>query len=199
MKRHQERLQLNKITYPNLIFATLFLFYQIFNPLLSDSVLLYAQEDCTQRIRSAEQNYYAGNFDEAIELIKSCLKQDQKSPDIQFKALKILCQAYLAKDYREAAREVVRKLLDLKPDYTPTVEQEPPPFIALVTEVREDREFPVNKSPEKTSFFEKNRSLLWIVGGGAVLIGLTAILASGSNNKKETKPLAYPPDWPEAP
>jgi len=189
---------LKKCPGSTLVFSLIFIAYQIFGPVLSDSAVLFAQDDCAQYLKSAEKNYYAGKFDEAIDLIKLCLRQGQKSPETQFRALKILCQAYLAKDYREAAREVARKLIDLQPDYTPTIEQEPPPFIVLVNEVRAESGISVEKSSDKTSFFEKNKSLLWIVGGGAALIGLTAVLAAGGNNKKESKPLAHPPDWPES-
>jgi hypothetical protein len=188
----------NKYPGSVLFFAIVFFLYQIISPILSDSLLLFAQDECTQYIKAAEQNYYAGKFDEAIEQIKSCLKQGQLSQNIQFRALKVLCQAYLAKDYREAAREVARKLIDMKPDYTPTLEQEPPPFIVLVNEVRAEKGTSATNSAEDVSFFEKHKSLLWIVGGGAALIGLTAILAAGSNNKKEAQPLAHPPDWPDS-
>ena len=180
------------------LFSVIFILYQIMAPVFLDLAVLCAQENCTQYIKSAEQNYYAGKFDEAIELIKLCLKQGQKSPDIQFQALKILCQAYLAKDYREAAREVARKLIDLQPDYIPTIEQEPPPFIVLVNEVRAERGASVKTDVDKVSFFEKNKSLLWILGGGAALIGLTAILAAGGSDKKAEKPLANPPNWPDS-
>jgi tetratricopeptide (TPR) repeat protein len=189
---------LKKIPAWKLIFSVIFFFYQVVAPVLVDSAQLFAQNDCVQYIKSAEQNYYAGKFDKAIELIKLCLKQGQISPDIQFKALKILCQAYLAKDYQEAAREVAKKLIDLQPDYMPTIEQEPPPFIVMINEVRAEKGISPAKSTKKVTFFEKHKSLLWIVGGGAALIGLTAVLAAGGNNKKESKPLAHPPDWPDS-
>jgi tetratricopeptide (TPR) repeat protein len=177
--------------------CVIFLWYQLFIPAFSGNSILIAQEGCSQYISAAEEKYYGGKFDEAIELIKLCLKQPNRSTDVEFKALKILCQAYLAKDFREAAREVAKKLLKIRPDYSPTIEQEPPPFIVLINEVRTDST-PAAKSDQSVGFFEKNKSLLWIVGGGAVLIGLTAILAAGGDDKKNAEPLSNPPDWPDS-
>jgi hypothetical protein len=186
-------------TKPGSIFfiCIIFFWYQLFVPAFSGHGTLIAQEGCDQYISSAEEKYYSGKFDEAIEFIKLCLKQPNRSADTEFKALKILCQAYLAKDFRDAAREVAKKLIDINPDYSPTIEQEPPPFIVLINEVRSARA-PAGKTAQSVGFFEKNKSLLWIVGGGALLIGLTAILAAGADEKKNNEPLSNPPDWPDA-
>jgi tetratricopeptide (TPR) repeat protein len=143
-------------------------------------------------IAQAKKNYYEGSFDQAIALIKTCLQETKLEKGQLQEAYKILAQAYLAKNYTDAAREVVVKLLEVNPLYAPTIEEEPPPFVQLVNEVRQQ------KSPEAAAQPESDNKWLWIGAGGALVIGAATFIIFNNNDddKVVDNKLAGPPPMP---
>jgi tetratricopeptide (TPR) repeat protein len=89
---------------------------------------LYGQDTCSEILTQAEQNYFEGRFDDTISLVKSCLSNGRLDQSELVRAYKILAQAYLAKNYPEAAGKIISKILEINPNYSPTIENEPPPY-----------------------------------------------------------------------
>ncbi|MGD9898675.1 MAG: tetratricopeptide repeat protein [Calditrichaceae bacterium] len=189
---------MNLKSFISVLLSISFLTFQLMIPVIDDTSVLYAQESkqaCEQMLNAAQTMYYEGRFDEAIDLVKECLKSNDYSIEDQKLAYKIVGQALLAKGYPDTAKGFIRKLLEMEPGYQPTIEDEPPAFVDLVDEVR--TEISVQKAepvPEKKS----NKKWIWIGAGGAVLLGTIAIIAGGSSggDSNGNKPLASPPDWP---
>ena len=194
------------------------LFTILFDPIFP--TLADAQQDCATALKDAEAKYNDGQFDEAIDLLKKCIAQgfteEQKK-----EAYRLLGLAYLAKDYREQAREAVEKLLTLVPNWQPDPIQDPPPFTRLVEQVKqkmreqqekEQAEEPVEKKQvvpeqpqeepiETVQTPKKGRSkTLLLLGIGATVIsgGLIAIIAGSGGNGGPEGPerLPNPPGAP---
>ncbi len=143
-------------------------------------------------IEQARKSYYEGKFDQAITLIKTCFQETVLDNGQLQEAYKILAQAYLAKNYTDAAREAVVRLLEVNPMYAPTIEEEPPPFVQLVSEVKQA------KSPEASTAPESDNKWLWIGAGGALVIGAATFIIFSSNGDEKVvdNKLAEPPPMP---
>jgi len=143
-------------------------------------------------IEQARKSYYEGNFDQAVALIKTCLQETTLDNLKLQEAYIVLAQTYLAKNYNDAAREVVIKLLDINPLYSPTIEHEPPPFVTLVEEVRQQ-----NNPPEPGS----DNKWLWIGAGGALMIGAVTFIIFNKNGSEPVvnNKLGDPPPMPDNP
>ncbi len=171
---------------------------QILTPVPELSGRLYArnntQADCQKKIDAAQQLYYEGNFDEALGVLNPCLKDTTLADSLKFDAYKVLAQIMLAKDKQEPAKQVIGKILEMQPDYAPTIEQEPPQFVALVIEVKQQLQTQekLRKEPAQK---EKNNLWWWVGAGGAVVIG--AVVYMVTKGDSEAEPLPNPPDWPE--
>ncbi len=176
-----------------LYISILLIFQLIFLP-IHDSLSAQSVSD-EKTIDQARKSYYEGNFDQAIVLIKNCLKEAQLDSTNLQEAYIILAQAYLAKNFNEASREVVIKLLELNPHYSPTIEQEPPPFVSLVEQVK------LEKSPAAASESGNESKWLWIGAGGALVIGAaTFIIFNQKNNETIVdNKLKDPPSMPQNP
>ena len=107
----------------------------------------------------------------------------------------------MAKDYLEQAKQSIRKLLELVPNWQPDPDQDPPPFTRLVEKVRREMEeakkgtapqTPVEQPLEKLEIEkpmeepiakpkpQKNgggKKFLWVgLGVGAIGVGLGVLL-----------------------
>lgn len=98
-----------------------------------------AQEnvDCANAISRADSSYSYGSFDEAIELLNSCMNQGAFDESEQQRAYVILGRAYLAQNLEEQARSTLRELIRMVPHYEPSPEY-PPSFRKLVQKVKRD-------------------------------------------------------------
>ena len=83
----------------------------VFNQSFTVSAQVQDQAKCEEEINKAQKEYYDGRFDEAIDLIKICLKKDELSKNERGKAYKILAQALLAKGFTSQAKQVIKKIL----------------------------------------------------------------------------------------
>jgi tetratricopeptide (TPR) repeat protein len=127
---------MNKFLPQRILIVLVFFWNQVFIPLGELNAQTSDQSLCQTLLNEAQQEYYNGNFETAIEIIKRCLLEDNITENERFRAYKILAQTYIAKDYSDAAIQVVRKLLEMNPDYAPTIEQEPPQFVNLVAKIK---------------------------------------------------------------
>ncbi|MGD9488592.1 MAG: tetratricopeptide repeat protein [Calditrichaceae bacterium] len=189
---------MNLKSFISVLLSISFLSFQFMIPVIDNTSVLHAQESeqaCAKMLSAAQTMYYEGRFDEAIDLVKECLKSNDYSMEDKKLAYKIAGQSLLAKGYPDTAKEFIRKLLEMDPGYHPTIEDEPPVFVELVDVVRTEISVQEAASvPEKKS----NKKWIWIGAGGAVLLGTIAIIAGGSGggDSDGKKPLSSPPDWP---
>jgi tetratricopeptide (TPR) repeat protein len=168
----------------------------VFNRSFTVSAQVQDQVKCEEEINKAQKEYYDGRFDEAIDLIKICLKKDGLTENERGKAYKILAQALLAKGFTSQAKQVIKKILEITPQYSPTIEQEPPQFVELVSEVKNEAQ--IQKIKNKKSKKNNGKKWLWIGAGGVVIASIAAILinSGGESSEEKDQTLASPPDWP---
>ena len=122
-----------------------FLFTISYDPLTHS----WAQEKCETALADAERQYNDGGFDEVIQILESCLPEGVKNED-KSKAYRLLSLTYMAKDYLEQAKQSIQKLLELVPNWQPDPDQDPPPFMRMVAEGRQEmKEEPKAAAPEK--------------------------------------------------
>ncbi len=96
--------------------------------------------DCRTAFTDAEESYRNGLFDETIELLNTCLDQNAFSSEERRQAYRLIGLSYIGKDREEGAREAVRALLEVAPGYQADPVLDPPPFVALVDEMRDEYE-----------------------------------------------------------
>jgi hypothetical protein len=164
-------------------------------------VLAQAQDDCTAKLKEAEQLFYNGDFDKSVALIKDCLSKPDFPTSKEKDAYELLAQNYLAKSYLSDARSAIKKLLALVPNYVPPADS--PDLVAEVAKVKKEMseeqkpvETPVaqQNTPAEESTFPKTWH--WIAGGAVVTGVVLALVLKGSNN--ETAPAATPLPGPPA-
>lgn len=171
----------------NLIYLVLvcFLFLQLSEPVFA----IQDANSIDQQIKKARSEYYEGNFEQAQQTILSLLKNPALNKDQQFEALIVLAEIRHALNDEPGARKIIRRILEIRPDYNPSIKEEPPSFVALVQDEHQ-------KMPKKQATFYQQKKW-WFISGVTVVGVVSVILFSGNKNKAKTKPLPNPPNWPE--
>jgi len=174
-----------------------FSYLQIFCLTSDNRYCLYASEQsttCTERLDQAEEYYYDGEFDRAIEVVNQCLLKESLPRNEQIRSYTILARTYLAKEDTIHTNENIQLILKLDPSYQPTIEQETPTYVNLVAEIQKEQE---QLATTETS--AGISSWLLIGGGGLAALAIIAIATSGGSNEKgdQNTPLPKPPDFPE--
>lgn len=147
-----------------------------------------AQSVCAEELRQAQEHYEFGRFDQAITLLNRCLERDDMPQEERERAYRLIGLSYLGKDVLEQARENVRQLLRIAPNYQPDPVQDPPPFRELVAQERaqlgldrvaRDEEPPVEPEAEDGGGIGK-----WLLIGGGVVVAAAAavLLLSGGDD-----------------
>ena len=151
-----------------------------------------AQETCSEMLQQAEQNYFEGNFDVSISLVRDCLKAGSHTQDELIWAYKILAQTYLAKNNPDAANQIVGKILELRPDYAPTIAEDPPQYVELVNNLKRQQ------SAQMSDPQSSDTKWLWIGAGSVAVIGIITIIALSGDDEDngDSKPLSAPPPFP---
>jgi len=129
-------------------------------------VNLYAQTQtqsaCEKEFSEAEKKYYNGRFNEAINLAARCLAKEALADAEQVRGYKLIAQAYIAQDSLEQAKNAVQNLLEVSPNFNPDPDQEPPPFIKLVDELKQRvsiHNLPTKSAPVRR--FRSEPAILW--------------------------------------
>lgn len=152
------------------------------------------QDTCARILDVAEDNYFDGNLNRAVELVFQCLSQSSTDIEIKVRAYTILGRIYLVKEEPEKTKGMVKKILEINPSYQPTIEQETPRYVNLVNEVKKTWQPPV---PTETA--AGISSWVWIGAGTAAAAAIIIIVAGGGKDETSSgaKPLPKPPDYPE--
>ena len=150
--------------------------------------------DCQEKLDQAEESYYDGNLDQSILLARQCLEDPSITTETRVRAYKILARSYLSKDESDLAKKTVISLLRLDPDYIPTIEEESPHFVDLVTKTRAEQ--------AQLQTVQKAGSIspwIWIGAGGAAAAAVIVIISGSSGseeNKNTSQSLPAPPMLP---
>ena len=157
-----------------------------------------AQTACTQELTDAEQAYTFGRFDEAIRLLNQCLNKANVTEAERQRTYRLIGLSYIGKDLVQEARESVRRLLQLVPDYRPDPDQDPPPFVELVEDVRQEmrREArqaetpPADRTPAQVAKKRGGAGKWLLIGGGVVLAAVAAavLLSGGGDDEDDPDP-----------
>jgi tetratricopeptide (TPR) repeat protein len=94
---------------------------------------------CGTALADAEEHYRSGYFDRAIERLDACLDADELDAEERRQAYRLIGLSYIGKDREQEAREAIRALLEVAPDYQPDPALDPPPFVEMVAEVKRQR------------------------------------------------------------
>lgn len=154
--------------------------------LCSPASLAVAQNACERDLADAQEHYTFGRFDQTIQVLNRCLGKQGVSVAEQRQAYRLISLSYLGQDEMSQARASVRDLLRVAPDYEPDRDQDPPPFVDLVQEVkREIAQAPRRETDEPGVEEDSGGGISkWLlIGGGVVLAGAVAVLlASGGGD-----------------
>ncbi len=155
-----------------------------------------AQDACKKELASAEEAYTRGRFDEAIGHLSECLEKRRVSEDERERAYRLMGLSYIGKDVLGEARSSVRKLLELVPNYQPDPALDPPPFVRLIEDVRDEIAAskqapppPAQEPAARQNPPQRRGPGTWLlVGGGALLAGAAAVLLAGSGGGGDDGP-----------
>lgn len=160
---------------------------------LSSRVFAAQQDEQPQPLKQAQKFYFKRQFDKTIELVHQYLKNDNPNDQGKFLAYILLAKTFIAKNEPDTAKELVRKILEIQPDYHPTLEQEKPSYVNLVNSVRSEYQPKVVATQTKKPFFQVN--WMWVGSGAATAAVVGAVLLSKNSNEK-SEALPKPPPLP---
>ena len=184
----------------------------------------YAQErSCEEVLVEANEMYSRGAFDETIALLDLCIENSGVSDAQRKTAFRLKGLSFIGKGLEVDARESIRRLIQLVPNYEPDPVMDPPNFVQLIAEVKQEIDAELNAagppSEEATPVVDesavleapppatvtsgttkrkKKGSTKWIIGGLGVVAagGLVAVLASGGGGSSGSGTIAEPPALP---
>ena len=180
---------------------------------LPGAALAQEEVDCETVLVQAEEQYNVGQFDVVIGRINACLEQGAIPEEDLPKAHRMLSHCYLGKQLADQAREAIRKLLELAPNYQPDPIQDLPAFTELIEEMKAEMDteedppqLVVRQDPPETeregappvvvpTKQKRSGGTRWLViGGAAVAAGvLAAVLAGGGGGGNGDGPPNTPP------
>lgn len=146
---------------------------------------------CDEKLEKADEAYYDGEFNRSLDLIKECLKQTDIPDEQRVRAYTILTRTFLALEKSDKAKEYIAKILEINPDYAPTIEEETPKYVNTVLLVKKEQQSQLKEDKGLNSW-------LWIGAGGVVATAAIIVIASSGNDNKQKKdePLPEPPNFP---
>jgi hypothetical protein len=105
-----------------------------FNPDVAKYSSIYAQtkDQCTEQLDKAEEEYQAGKWTEAIELLEQCLKKENVGELERGRAYRILGLVYIAIQLEKEANDAVKNLLIMVPNYKVDPVKDPPSLQKII-------------------------------------------------------------------
>lgn len=163
--------------------------------------IAFAQDKCALELVEAKKKYEDNQFNEAITLLTTCLKKGNLVI-ADSGAIKLLAKAYHAKNLRDSAKESLKFLLELVPNWEPDPVVDQPSFRQLAEEARREvaqerqtQQLPSLKKPEQKPSRGGSKKWPWIVGG-AVATGTIVyflVIKDGDKEERLPDPPALPP------
>ncbi len=102
------------------------------------SIIFSQTVDCAGKLVEAEEEYQAGNFTEAVDLIKPCLKSNELTESEKGRAYRLLGLVYIAEELEKDANEAVKNLLIMVPKYRVDIEKDPPQLKKIIDDVSQN-------------------------------------------------------------
>lgn len=93
---------------------------------------MYAQSACDNALYEADKLYEAGKFQECVQLLKPCLGK-LRGQEYKLQSFRLMALSYMNLNDDRSARENVRKMLKIKPDYQKFSNVDPLAFSRLVS------------------------------------------------------------------
>ncbi len=103
---------------------------------------------CQQELTEAEQAYTLGSFDETVRLADLCLNKAGIPEADRRLAFRLKGLSYIGKGLEVDAREAVKRLLELIPSFRADPIQDPPAFVSLIEDVRNELNARGTDAPE---------------------------------------------------
>lgn len=151
-----------------------------------------APTSCDDRYTTAQEAYYAADFETAAELLRECVGKRSLSDSLRVQMYRLLGFVHLGRNEPKAARLAVESLLDLRPGYTPNPDEDRPDYVALVRKAKASR-----RAEATTAEENGRRWVRWGLGSlGAAAVGTAAVLligGDGGDGGSETLPPPAPP------
>ena len=120
-------------------FSAILAFALLAPPILFESDVIkftsiYAQtkDQCAEQLDKAEEEYQAGKWTEAIELIEQCLKKENVGELERGRAYRILGLVYIAIQLEKEANDAVKNLLIMVPNYKVDPVKDPPSLQKII-------------------------------------------------------------------
>lgn len=184
-----------------------FLFFTSMDAL---ALVLVQEQTCEELLAEAENKYFEGLLDQTIELVNVCLNQQNITVEQREKGYKLLGKAYHAKGLLEQAKDNIRKLLELIPNWQPNPNIDTPSFARMAEEViaemeRQEEQAEREQAEQPTAPTEPaterdgggGKTLLLIAGGGGLAAAaLILALAGGGGGGAANNQLPDPPPLP---
>jgi tetratricopeptide (TPR) repeat protein len=128
------------------------------------NVLAQIQDKCAAELAEAEQKYKLGQSQQAIAAVRRCLNKSDLTHADKIQAYRLLALAHIVDDSLNQARQAIRNLLEIEPNYNPAPDDRPS-FARLVAEVKEQIPKPTQEPvvpppPEKPKIAMKNELVL---------------------------------------
>jgi hypothetical protein len=92
-------------------------------------------EPCDTILAKAEEQYTLGNWNNAIELIQQCLQKIAASDADKEKSYRLLGLVYIATEFEKDAKEAIKNLLILAPNYQINPDEDPPQFQKIISDI----------------------------------------------------------------
>ena len=102
------------------------------------SIIFSQTGECAGKLVKAEEEYQAGNFSEAVDLIKPCLKSNELTEAEKGRAYRLLGLVYIAEELAKEANEAVKNLLIMVPKYRVDIEKDPPQLKKIIDDVSQN-------------------------------------------------------------
>jgi len=106
-----------------------------------------AQDAPCSGLEVAQEQYYNGQFETAIDIATRCLEQGTPSEMQRRQSYRLIGLSYIGQDLRDSAREVVEQLITLAPNFEPDPMTDPPQFVQLVEEMKASHTGPQPQPP----------------------------------------------------
>lgn len=151
---------------------------------------LAQQQSCTEKLAEAEKMYSEVQPEQAIALLTECMETNEFTEEERRRAYRLLALSLISNEQIDQARDAVRDLLEFEPDYQVDTVQDPPVFVMIIVEIRQEiTPPPVAEQPKRKRGISK-----WLFIGGGVVAGgvVAAVLLGGGGDNSLPGPPALP-------
>ena len=178
----------------NLLLCTLF-----FSFLTTTTAHAQDEATCVNNTTQADRLRLEGSFEEAVELLQSCKDSSVINDQQRSRIYEILAKSYEGLRFENDAREAIRNLLRIAPDYKVNEQDDKPLYKQWVREIKQemglDEPEEVIAEPEPITAAQKSkRRRALFIGGGAVVAGgiIYAIVCCDEKGNPPLPAPAYP-------